>query len=132
MLERFSMKKKILVLLLPFLILLIVYLSVLFLFRFSDKYFFTCIIYWKTGILCPGCGGTRAVKALTEFRFIDSLRYNPSVLTMCIFSIYCYTQLLFNTFFRSDPSKKKIIPASRTFYLFWAGILLIYYIARNL
>jgi len=129
--ERLNMKKKIFVLLLPLSMLILIYFLSLLLFRFSDKYFFTCMIYWRTGIMCPGCGGTRAVKALTEFRFVDSLRFNPSVLTICIFGIYCYIQLFLNTFFRSRSGQKKIIPASKVFYTLWAGILIVYYIVRN-
>jgi len=125
------MKKKILVILLPFFISIIIYLSSLLLFKFSDKYFFTCYIFWSTGIMCPGCGGTRALRALTELRLLDSLKYNPSVLSVCIFSVWCYAQLFLNTFFRSSSGQKKIIPASKVLYILWAGILVIYYIVRN-
>lgn len=49
-------------------------------------------IYWKSGIhlpcvlntffgiYCPGCGGTRALKALLQGKFLLSLWYHPLVL----------------------------------------------------
>ena len=38
-----------------------------------------CFIYSLTGWYCPGCGGTRAVKALLCGRLFDSIYYHPAV-----------------------------------------------------
>ena len=38
-----------------------------------------CFIYSLTGWYCPGCGGTRAVKALLCGRLFDSICYHPAV-----------------------------------------------------
>lgn len=35
-----------------------------------------CLIYEHTGWLCPGCGNTRAVKALLRLNIVAALRYN--------------------------------------------------------
>ena len=35
-----------------------------------------CLIHKLTGFRCPGCGNTRALAALTQGRFMDSLRLN--------------------------------------------------------
>lgn len=38
-----------------------------------------CIFHAFTGYYCPGCGGTRAVKALLQCRFVRSVYYHPFV-----------------------------------------------------
>lgn len=39
-----------------------------------------CIFHLVTGFYCPGCGGTRAVKAMLTGHFLKSLYYHPAVL----------------------------------------------------
>lgn len=38
-----------------------------------------CLFRLVTGLYCPGCGGTRAVRALLAGRLADSLRLHPLV-----------------------------------------------------
>lgn len=38
-----------------------------------------CRFHAFTGFYCPGCGGTRAVRALFGGRFLAALRYHPFV-----------------------------------------------------
>ena len=38
-----------------------------------------CVIYRSTGYLCPGCGGTRAWKALLQGHLWESFLYHPLV-----------------------------------------------------
>lgn len=40
---------------------------------------YPCLFHRISGLYCPGCGGTRAVKALLEGHFIDCLFYHPFV-----------------------------------------------------
>ena len=39
-----------------------------------------CLFHLVTGFYCPGCGGTRAVRAMLSGHFLQSLYYHPAVL----------------------------------------------------
>lgn len=43
-----------------------------------------CIIREKYHLYCPGCGGTRALKALLKGNLLQSLFYNPVVVMLII------------------------------------------------
>ncbi len=43
------------------------------------KLMFPCVFYVVTGLYCPGCGGTRALKALLEGKILLSFCYHPVV-----------------------------------------------------
>lgn len=38
-----------------------------------------CILWESFGVYCPGCGGTRAAKALIQGNILQSLWYHPLV-----------------------------------------------------
>ncbi len=46
-----------------------------------------CTIYRLTGWYCPGCGGTRALKALLHGHLIASILYHPAVLYLAAWTI---------------------------------------------
>ena len=50
-----------------------------------------CIIHSVLHIYCPGCGGTRAVLALLQGQFLESLVYNPAVLLGILLVLYYET-----------------------------------------
>jgi hypothetical protein len=43
-----------------------------------------CLFHLVTGFYCPGCGGTRAVKAMLTGHFLKSLCYHPAVLPTAV------------------------------------------------
>jgi hypothetical protein len=47
---------------------------------FKEQLFPPCVVFASTGLLCPGCGGTRAVHSLLHGDLIGSLDSNPLVL----------------------------------------------------
>lgn len=62
-------------------------LSFLWLLQTSERFHFNlmklippCIFHRLSGLYCPGCGGTRAVKALMEGHFVASFFHHPFVL----------------------------------------------------
>ena len=43
-----------------------------------------CVFQWITGYYCPGCGGTRACRALLHGDLLQSLYYHPLVPYMAL------------------------------------------------
>jgi hypothetical protein len=43
----------------------------------QSRFYPACPIHQYLGILCPGCGATRALSALLRGRFTEALRLNP-------------------------------------------------------
>ena len=68
---------------------------------------FTCVLYEWSGIMCPGCGGTRAVLQLFSGNIIKSFFYHPAVIIaiLCYFHfMICYTYR--NIIKRNFPGKE--------------------------
>lgn len=82
--------------------------------------YFECL-FWKIwGIYCPGCGGTRAIKALLKGQFLLALWYHP-------FVIYCFG--IYIAFMGSNSIyllgfKKKRGMTYRNCYI-WLGITIV-------
>ena len=47
-----------------------------------------CIFHELTGLYCPGCGGTRAVKALLGGEVLASFFYHPLVLYCAVIAVW--------------------------------------------
>lgn len=81
-----------------------------------------CAVRFITGYYCPGCGGTRAVRALLQGRLITSFLYHPFVL-------YCVTIMVVfmvtNTIQLLTKNKWKIGLKYRHGYLYGATIVII-------
>ena len=94
---------------------------------FMRKYSYPCVFRTLLGIYCPGCGGTHSVYALAHGHLLLSLRYNPIVLLAVAAYLAVWaenTAVLFG-------KRVKLFPGSRAFYLILSGILILFYIARN-
>ena len=57
---------------------------------------FPCLFHLLTGLYCPGCGGTRAVRAMAAGNLRLSFQYHPlvlytaAVLTVELLSLFVY------------------------------------------
>ena len=87
-----------------------------------------CVFKRVTGIYCPGCGGTRALKALLSGDIAASIFYHPAVLYFTVFYIvFMLRMLLMLRFNIGRVSYKRVV------LFIWLGIalILIQWIAKN-
>lgn len=89
-----------------------------------------CIFRKLTGLYCPGCGGTRAVRFLLQGKFLKSFLYHPAV-PYTVFLSGWY--LVSHTAEMVSKGKLPIGMRYRDVYLYGAlGLILINWIAKNL
>lgn len=105
-------------------------LIVLFLLRdhiMSVGHYFPCMFYKLTGLLCPGCGNTRAVNHLVHGRLWLALRSNPDVPFLVAVPLGFYIELI------ADICGKKVKIVPRSMWL-WGVIIAVYavfFVLRN-
>lgn len=86
-----------------------------------------CFFYKYLGIYCPGCGGTRMIKALFRLDFYQAFRYNPFIFCCLIFGIiYLVINIILKLL-----GKKLIIPKERDFIIFTI-LIISYFLIRNI
>lgn len=65
-----------------------------------------CFLYEKYHLYCPGCGGTRAVRALLKGQLLKSFLYHPVVLyTAVIYILFLFS----NIFYRLSLTKRAFL-----------------------
>lgn len=103
---------------------------VLFLLRdyiMSVGHYFPCFFYRVTGLLCPGCGNTRAVNHLVHGRVWLALRSNPDIPFLIAVPLGFYIEIV------ADLLGKKIKLVPRSLW-FWSPVFAayaIFFILRN-
>lgn len=81
-----------------------------------------------TGLYCPGCGNSRSVRALLSGRIGLSLRYNVfPVLALLLFLLWTAERFL-----RLTDRPRRLLPRSPQVWIPVGGLLLLYYILRNI
>lgn len=81
-----------------------------------------CSIRSRTGIPCPGCGGTRALISFFTGYFLQSIRYHPAIVFS--FCAYIHFMLLYMYRYRNKKSEyERRIPVEWYAYLLAALIL---------
>lgn len=89
-----------------------------------------CAFFEMTGILCPACGNTRALRSLLSLRFLDAVRYNATIPLICVIILVAFVEKLINLWFM--PKKAvRLFPHKFWFYLTILILWVIYIIVRN-
>ena len=92
-------------------------------------FFPRCILHEVTGLYCPGCGTTRAVRSLLCGDFDKALRYNPLfTLSMPFLLWWMYREILWVKYHIPRPAWIM----SQRFALIVAVAMIAYCILRNL
>ncbi len=87
-----------------------------------------CAFHALTGLLCPGCGNTRAARELLSLHFLSALRYNITLPLLIVFAVLLYAQYVISAWIKPV----KLVPRTAAFYIVCAALLVIYFIARNI
>ncbi len=87
----------------------------------------SCPFFEKTGMLCPGCGNTRAVRAILTFHPITALKYNISIPVLLILAVILYIQYVISAWIKPV----RLLPESYSFYITLGILFILYCIIRN-
>lgn len=88
-----------------------------------------CFFNLFTGLYCPGCGGTRAVRALLHGHILKALWYHPFVV---------YGVIMYIVFMVTNTIRIYIYPGFRSMkykniYLYiWIAILILNFLVKNI
>lgn len=123
--KKYKTHQIILIILLPFIAVPLLY----FLAKgaFAIHFHPPCLLYQLTGIVCPGCGMTRAVFALLKGDVLFSLRQNALIIVGLLITLWLYVELLFRAFAKKPPFT---ILKLKYLWIFLA-LVVIYTVLRN-
>lgn len=85
-----------------------------------------CSVRRWTGLLCPGCGGTRCAKRLLQADFSGALAMNPLVVLLAILA----TAWLLHAAVAEWRGKRAFVPSA---WMGWCvlGLTVVFTVARN-
>lgn len=89
-----------------------------------------CPIHALTGLYCPGCGASRAIRSLLHFDFVQALRYNAFVTVSSPF-IGLYIAALAGSYVRYGEDRvSRKIPVTPV--VIFAVFAILYGVLRNI
>lgn len=89
---------------------------------------FPCLFHLFTGLYCPGCGGTRAVRALLGGDFRMSFQYHPLVLYT---AVVMAAEVASYTVSRVLKKPRWYLGHEKLFIYIGAGIVVVNWIYKN-
>ncbi len=88
-----------------------------------------CPFLELTGLCCPGCGGTRALRALLHGRLGESLRFHPAVVpAVLLYFGYMLSQALW----RIRGGKGKLMTWNDLYLYALLAVILLQWIVKNI
>ena len=91
-------------------------------------HYFPCMFHKLTGLLCPGCGNTRAVNHLVHGRLWLALRSNPDLPFLILVPLGFYAELIADIF----GKKIKLVPRSLWLWCPILAVFALFYVLRNI
>jgi len=87
-----------------------------------------CVLQELTGLYCPGCGGTRAAKALLKGDLISSFLYHPFVLYCVLLAcLFCAAHLIY----RKTKNPKYRLHFDNKYAYIGIGIIVVNFLIKN-
>lgn len=86
-----------------------------------------CRFHALTGLLCPGCGNTRAVREILSLHFLTALRYNVTIPLLLAAALALYLQYVISAWIKPV----RIMPRNIWFYAVIGAMFVIYCVLRN-
>lgn len=87
-----------------------------------------CIFHQWTGLYCPGCGGTRATKALLKGEVLLSFFYHPLVLYCAVIAAWFAVSYLL--YWRTKNPKYRLFLDTKYIYV-GVGITVVNFLIKN-
>ncbi len=87
-----------------------------------------CLFQELTGLYCPGCGGTRAVKALMKGDVITSFLYHPLIIYMILVAVIFVFSYLF---YAKTKNPKFRLHFDNKYAYIGIGIIVINFVVKN-
>ena len=91
------------------------------------EYVPACPFYTQFGKYCPACGNTRSITALLHGDILGSLRYNITIIFLCLLGLAFYVEKITNVL----GKKIKLIPRGNVFLFASLAFFLMYFLLRN-
>ena len=89
---------------------------------------FPCLFHLLTGLYCPGCGGTRAVRAMMAGNLVLSFQYHPLVLyTAAVLTL----ELVSLAISKTAKNPRLYLGHETLFVYIAAGIVVVNWICKN-
>lgn len=88
-----------------------------------------CVFHALTGLLCPGCGGTRMFKSLINGDILKAFYYNQFVFISLPIFFVLFINLVYSNFKNNKPLINKI---PNWVYFIYIGLLVVFGIIRNI
>ncbi|MBQ9384765.1 MAG: DUF2752 domain-containing protein [Ruminiclostridium sp.] len=88
-----------------------------------------CLFHLITGLSCPGCGISRAIRSLAALRFGEALRYNLFAPFILLYILYCagYASVRY-----VRTGRKDLLMRPQWLHITLLAMILVWWVVRNI